>query len=490
MLWRQNIFQKSSSISTKVTVKIICASLLQELMSYSSPLFFATSGIRGKANTIISPELGLRVGRAVATWLKSQNFEKILVYVGFDTRRNSKTIARTITAGLSSSGIDCKAFIKPVPTPLVVHATERSEAQAGIMITGSHLPRDENGIILFDGAGNYYKGILPDSLVDPVKWDELGKIETTEIEIDDYITFLSQIVKAEKLKKIGWNILVDPVHGPMKDYLELTLVQFVDNLIKFNWSDDDTFSGRLSEPTPKNLEKTSKAVIVSDCDLGIATDMDGDRVIYITSSGQVISGDYVGAILAKWAWEQYPDSPVIVPINTSAIINYMAEEMNGKLIYCKVGPPSIIDAIRTHEAKFGFEETGKYFFSDYAIWPDAVVSTIMLLSYLQDKDQRLSDIVEKMPKLYSLKSKIPSLRETGETTILKIKEKLTNEFDNITEINDMDGLRINFSDKSWLLIRQSGTEDYMRIFSEHSDEQKNEQLNQRAQEIVNHIIED
>lgn len=459
-------------------------------MGYSDTLYFATSGIRGKANTVISPELGLRVGRAVAAWLRNMNYSDMSVYVGYDSRRNSQIIASTVVAGLSSSGVDARLFVKPVPTPLVIHATTKSEARAGIMITGSHLPKDENGIILFDTDGNYFKGILPDSTEDPVDWHDLGRIHNVEEELQEYEHFLNRLAREQGIRKVDWDVLVDPVHGPMKKYLEMVVKPYVHNLIQFNWEEDDTFSGRLSEPTPKNLVQTSKAVTISKCQFGVATDMDGDRVIYLTKSGRVITGDYVGAILARKFFTEYPDLPVVVPINTSAIIDYVAEETGGTVHYCKVGPPSIIQAIRETRAKFGFEETGKYFFSDYAIWPDAAISTIMMMGYLQSTKMDLEEILNTLPKLYILKTKVPSKRENGKTVEELVRNRIFDYFENVNNINDMDGLRINFDDKSWLLIRQSGTEDYMRVFSEHSNEQKNEELNMKGQEIVQNVIEE
>ncbi|MHA2503207.1 MAG: hypothetical protein ACXAE3_10075 [Candidatus Kariarchaeaceae archaeon] len=456
-------------------------------MGVPRPLQFATSGIRGKANTDISPELGLRVGRAVSAWLKKHHDGDILVYVGFDNRRNSHTIANTLIAGLSSSGIHAKMFDTPVPTPLVIYTTAQTDALAGVMVTGSHLPRDENGIILFKGDGSYFKGILDDSVEIPVEWNKLGKIESAKLEIEEYKRYLEGIKSSLKLTNFSWDVIVDPVHGPMKGYLEQLLKPLLRSMIKLNWEDDDTFSGRLSEPTPQNLEKALKAVEVSNSDLGIATDMDGDRVIFITSKPQVISGDYIGALLAKKFMTEYPELPVIVPINTSAIINYIAEEVGGKFVYCNVGPPSIIEAMQQYKAKYGFEETGKYFFTDHTIWPDASVSTLILLSFLQERGSTLEEEIDKMPVLYSLKTKVPSKRENGKSIMNTIRTKLDQYFDEYT-LNDMDGFRIDFPDKSWLLIRPSGTEDYVRVFSEHNEKDKNDTLNEIGSKIVKDVL--
>ena len=116
-------------------------------------LYFATSGIRGKSNLEISPELALRVGRAVANWLIDDKNSSHNVYVGFDNRRNSISIANVIIAALTSSGINVTTFSDPIPTPLLIFSILNSKSDAGIMVTGSHLPKDDNGIILFELYG-------------------------------------------------------------------------------------------------------------------------------------------------------------------------------------------------------------------------------------------------------------------------------------------------------------------------------------------------
>jgi phosphoglucosamine mutase len=447
-------------------------------------LYFATSGIRGKANTFINPELALRVGRAVCAWVNREypTDELKEIYVGYDNRRNSQSIAYCLAATICSSGIDVKLFNQSVPTPLVIHATTKNEAHAGIIVTGSHLPADDNGLILFDRLGNYYKGYLPDSQVKPVEWEKLGKIKEIHSEIDDYKQFLINIKEKLAIQKMKIRVLIDPVHGPMRDYISSIVALLVDEIIQVNWEDDDRYPGRISEPTPENIEKTRQKVVENKCDLGIATDMDGDRVIFITKSGKVISGDFLGAMLAELIWERHPDTTIVVPINTSSIIDFAAK--GRKFSYCKVGPPNIIEAIRENNSKYGFEETGKYIFSEVAIWPDAIITTLMLFSLLQEKQTTLDEIYMNMPRLTGVKTKIPLSRDKSESVMLKVIEIADSYVKDVKSIQNIDGLRINFNDLSWLLLRPSGTEDYFRIFAEHKDPIKATALNTLGEKLI------
>ena len=139
-----------------------------------------------KSNLEISPELALRVGRAVANWLIDDKNSSHNVYVGFDNRRNSISIANVIIAALTSSGINVTTFSDPIPTPLLIFSILNSKSDAGIMVTGSHLPKDDNGIILFDETGNYFKGILEEPPSSIVPWSELGVVNYNQEMIKNY----------------------------------------------------------------------------------------------------------------------------------------------------------------------------------------------------------------------------------------------------------------------------------------------------------------
>ncbi|MDH5403531.1 MAG: hypothetical protein OEZ01_18275 [Candidatus Heimdallarchaeota archaeon] len=453
-----------------------------------TPLLFATSGIRGKSNHVITPELGIRVGRAVANHVNTNLKTNAAVIIGFDNRRNSHSIANTIAAGLSSSGRDVLIFNAPIPTPKLIFSTIKNEAAAGIMITGSHLPADENGILLFETDGRYYKGILNEDNIQLVNWDLLGRITNIENIEDNYETFLRKIAQ-NNLVDNKMNILVDPAHGPIKDYLQLAIKPYCNNILKINWEDDDRLPGRPSEPTSSNLTKTRLALTSSKSDLAISTDMDGDRVIFTSHSGATISGDYIGALFAREYWKNNPNKPIVVPINTSAIIKFTAEKYNGKIIYCKVGPPSIINSILENNVDFAFEETGKYIFTEYAIWPDSVISTIKLLKLMNESGQNLDELLHEFPTFYQVKEKVPCVRNKADEVMKILITEIDKLFTENKIVNTLDGIRVDFSNNSWFIIRPSGTEDYIRIFTEHNTLESSKELNNTCQKMIFDILE-
>lgn len=458
-------------------------------MDISKPLYFATSGIRGKANTEISPELAFRVGKNIVGWISRKNpkIEEFKVCIGYDNRRNSKFLAYCAGAAITSLGVDVIISSFPIPTPFLIFSTMHNNAQAGLMITGSHLPETDNGMILFDGIGNYFKGDLNEEIKENVSWDNLGKLHYFDDEERSYLALISYYTSKVMVRPSNLKILVDPAHGVMRKYLHVSLSPLVKEIVRFNWEEDDTFPGRISEPSPANLVKTREEVLLQKCDLGIATDMDGDRVIFISKSGKIISGDYIGALFASYVWKKDPKSIVIAPINTSGIISHVAELYDGNLKYCKVGPPSIIEAIRKWDAKFAFEESGKYIFVETAIWPDSSFSVLKLLSIMQQSEKSLDELIAEFPEFHSVKTKLPYSRLNRPTFDAKMRDLVEKHVPENYKINDLDGFRISFDDNSWLLLRLSGTEDFVRIFSEHSNHAEAVILNDLGKKIINEL---
>ena len=180
-------------------------------MDISKSLYFATSGIRGKANTEISPELAFKVGKNIVGWISRNNpdVERHLVCLGYDNRRNSKLLAYCAGAAITSLGIDVKICSSPIPTPFLIFSTIHNKAQAGLMITGSHLPETDNGMILFDGLGNYFKGNLDEEIKENVSWDNLGKLKYFDDEERNYLALISYYTSKVMVKQSDLKILVD-----------------------------------------------------------------------------------------------------------------------------------------------------------------------------------------------------------------------------------------------------------------------------------------
>ncbi|OYT60437.1 hypothetical protein B6U71_00790 [Euryarchaeota archaeon ex4484_178] len=240
---------------------------------------------------------------------------------------------------------------------------------------------------------------------------------------------------------------------------------------------------RPSEPRRESLQKLKK--LSQNFDLGIGTDVDADRVLF-ASNGRIYSEDVIGAIFAR----EYTKDKMVTPINSSSLIERVAKEYGFEVIYCPVGPPEIAEHIIKHRATYGYEETGKYIFPPDTLWGDSILSTINLLKIMNSSGKTLNELAGEFPEYYQIKRKIPVKREIKREVAEKIGEYLEkNKPDGAIKIIRVDGVKIIY-DNSWLLIRSSGTEDVIRVFSDAQSEKRAMKLVELGMNLVKRFLSD
>ncbi len=454
---------------------------------------FSTTGIRGKVERDFTPEFTFSAGRAIAQWMK-HNGSKTMV-VGRDSRKTSDFLITSLISGLLYEGLDITLIVDRIPTPALIRYMISQGYNGGIIVTGSHLPPSDNGIIWLLGNGDYYRGKIKLDRHQVQNWERMGNLSFVSGYLEEYLSHLDSMIETLQLKKQHFKILVDTISGPMGEPMNKILTNLVDKVVHLNFEMDPMIKARPSEPKPETLNTTMDAFREGSFDFGITTDYDGDRVIYITGKGRILSGDYIGAIFAKYFWEANPKETVVIPINTSAIISDLAAKLGVEFEYCQVGAPRIIQKMRETNAVFGFEETGKYFFRDFNLYPDSLATTIFLLHIMDSTGKTLDELAEEFPRYYQLKRKTPSSRAVSSELMGEIEKHLNDfvsdlgdEFQ-IRKIHTMDGIRIDFSNGSWILLRQSGTEDNMRVFTESQNEKVCNYLNEKGISFVRKIQE-
>lgn len=297
-------------------------------------------------------------------------------------------------------------------------------------------------------------------------------------------------VDANLIKAKKYRVLLDPVNGPatlvfpglLKDLgCEVFLVN--DNLSpKFN---------RPSEPRAGNLAETAAKVREHQCDFGIATDVDADRVLFIDADGRALSEDLVGAIFASEVISG--DKVCVTPVNSSGLIEEVVAGARGKLEYCRIGQPETIKAIKQSGACFSYEESGKYYFSGLAFWPDALLASLKLMEILARRGVRLSELAAEFKPFYQVKRLLrhdelfgPAVKGAGgDKFFRKIRELWDSELKE-QAVKDVviDGLKRIYHDQSWLLIRQSGTEPLVRVYADAPSRERAEELASQGAALV------
>ena len=439
---------------------------------------FGTSGIRGKIGSEVTCELALNVGKSLATYLGNAG----KVVIGFDTRTTNEMLDQAICAGLLESGVDV-VKIGMVPTPLVGYATEKLDADAGIMLTASHNPSQYNGIKLWNKNGMAYKSsqeaeienIYNNKLYESVTWDKIGSISFNEEIKNQYIDDLIDMVEIKQ----GLKVVIDCASGAGSEISPLVFRKAGCQVTTLNSQPDGFFPGRNPEPNAENLQNLMKTVVAVGADLGIAHDGDADRMITVDENGNISPFDSLLALISKEF-----EGDIVTTVDAGLC---MDESVKGEVIRTPVGDVNIAEVIIEKNASFGGEPSGTWLHPDFCMCPDGILSGLRMAELISKKG-KLSDLLSEIPSYPNIREKITCSKEAKIEVMKNIEYLLKEAFDDIKDINSLDGIRLTFSDDSWVLIRPSGTEDYVRITLESRDVKRAEEINETCKKIINDNI--
>ena len=439
---------------------------------------FGTSGIRGKINSEITCELALNVAKSLAKYLGNVGS----VVVGYDARTTNIMLDQTICAGLLESGINV-IKIGMVPTPLVGYATEKLGADAGIMLTASHNPSQYNGIKLWNKNGMAYTSrqeseieeIYENKSYKSVAWDKIGKLSYNEEIKGQYIDDLVDLVNI----KPGLKVVIDCASGAGSEISPLVFRKAGCIVTTLNSQVDGFFPGRNPEPNEENLQTLMKTVVAIGADLGIAHDGDADRMITVDEKGVVSPFDSLLALISKEF-----DGDIVTTVDAGLC---MDESVKGKVLRTKVGDVNVAEAILEKNASFGGEPSGTWLHPDFCMCPDGILSGLRMAEIVS-RDGKLSKLLESIPSYPNIREKINCSKDAKVKIMENMEELLVNAFDDIVDINSIDGVRLTFKDDSWVLVRPSGTEDYVRITLESKDAKRADEIKEICVKIINENI--
>ncbi len=416
---------------------------------------FGTSGIRGKIGHAITSELALKMGRALSTLLGPG----CKVVVGYDSRTSNHMLERALSAGILEGGCDV-LLLGLAPTPLVGYATKKLGADAGVMITASHNPPQDNGLKVWNSDGMAYRPHQEEALEEIVfngkfslaPWDSIGKVEDIRHISKEYVNDLLNFVKIEP----GLKVVVDCANGAASYLSPFLLRKAGCDVITLNSQPDGFFPGRMPEPSAANLQDLMRMVKATNADMGIAHDGDADRMVAVDENGEFADFDKLLSLIASEI-----GGCVVTTVDASSSID-MALEGKGKVIRTKVGDVHVADAIEKYNASFGGEPSGTWIHPDFCMCPDGILSALKLIALVKNKGP-LSKLLEDIPSFPTMREVI-NCQESQKTDIMeKTKEDFPHLFSDVSESNLKDGVRLSLENGGWVLIRPSGTESYIRI---------------------------
>jgi len=450
---------------------------------------FGTSGIRGKLDGEVNTNLALNVGKALATYLNGEGD----VVLGYDTRTTNKMLENAITAGLLESG--CNVLkIGMVPTPLVGYGVEKLDATAGIMLTASHNPSEYNGIKIWNKNGMAYTPSQEEEIekiyysknFKEAGWENVGNISYVEEIKQNYIDDLLSIIDI----KPGLKVVIDPASGAGSEISPLVFRMAGCEVITLNSQADGFFPGRNPEPNENNLQDLMRVVVATNADIGIAHDGDADRIMTIDENGRISEFDKLLAIISKYMAEKSDNSDIkiVTTVDAGLCMDESIEALGGKIIRTKVGDVSVAESIIEENAIFGGEPSGTWLHSDFCMCPDGILSGLRMAEIVSKKG-RLSKLLDEIPSYSNIREKITCSKEDKIRVMENMEDLLMDAFNNIdnmdvSDINNIDGIRLTFDDGSWVLVRPSGTEDYIRITLEAKTDDKAEIIRDISSKII------
>jgi phosphoglucosamine mutase len=422
----------------------------------------SSSGFRGIALKEITPSFCLAMGEAISSLHPGVHA------VGHDVRFSSPLLAHSLALGLNSGGSDVK-YIGLAPTPATAFYSRGSAG--GAMVTASHNPPEYNGVKLFDPRGasitlSEYKRIE----VSLQERGSRGKGIPGGIRQGEGLIDYAEAVAAASGSGKGRKVGLDPGNGSTTLTADLIFRLIGIKAQSINIAPDGSFPGRGPEPNEGSLGGLSDLVRSKGLDVGFAFDGDGDRVAIVDEMGRSIEQDTALAFVMARSLKGRKGS-VVVNVDTSAIVDFAVEAAGGRVIRSKVGDPYVLEAMLKHRAVAGGETCGAWIFPSMSLCPDGVLSSIVFLNLLDEGGMRASEVRAGLPGLTLRRKKIPCTNNEKLPLMGKLEAEVRNvycEEDIITE----DGVRVGFSDKSWVLVRPSGTEPALRVTAESPSENK------------------
>lgn len=449
---------------------------------------FGTAGIRGVTNADITPELALRLGRATGHWLRERLKRAPKVAVGHDTRYGASMLARAAACGFAAAGGHVQSY-GTVPTGAFCLNVAKTEQDGGLLVTGSHMPPDRIGLILVDGEGAARPFRQTDEIelllnadLPPVPPNEIGRLEEAFHPYELYVSECMKAVDAPRCRARKFKVVADPANGAAceiaKEFFEWLGCQV--EMLHF---DPNPIPDRPSEPRASSVGAAIELVRREKADLGACFDVDADRLLLIDAAGAPVSEDSVGALLASRLLK--PGQACVVPVNSSGLIELVCGRLDVRLEYCEVGQPAQIDAIRTHKAAFGYEESGKYYFPAHGPWADGLYSAAKVLEIMAREEKALADLVAELPRFHQVKRNIDVPNDAKTKAMLSVARRLQTELlEGKARDVVVDGFKRVYRDHAWLLFRKSGTEPLIRVYSDAPSAERAAELADAGEKLL------
>ncbi len=440
---------------------------------------FGTDGVRGVANVHpMTTEIAMQLGRAMA-YLSRDGDRRHRIIIGKDTRLSCYMLENALVAGICSMGVDVY-LVGPMPTPAIAFLTSSMRADAGVMISASHNPYQDNGIKFFSNDG--FK--LPDATeleieelvssnsIDSLRpvADAVGKAYRLDDASGRYIVFLKHSFPRD-LDLNGLRIVLDCANGAAYKVAPTVLEELGATVITIGVSPNGTNIN--ANCGSMYLEPLAQAVKEHKADLGMALDGDADRIMFVDENGATVDGDQIMAICATEMLKRdlLSKQTLVATVMSNMGLDIAIKQAGGKIIKTDVGDRYVVESMRRGGYNLGGEQSGHMIFLDHNTTGDGMISALQVLAIVQRTGKRLSELAQVMRVLPQV--------------LLNVRVAEKRPLESIPEImQSIIAVESELQNRGRVLIRYSGTEPLLRVMLEGEDP---ERIRELAQDIVDAV---
>ena len=461
---------------------------------------FGTDGWRGIIADDFTFDNVRRVGNAMATYVhQNEDVSKGLV-VGYDTRFVSKQAAEIISEVLAGAGIQVRLSDDYTPTPALSYAVKNLGAAGGVMITSSHNPFNWNGVKYkanYGGSGTpAIMRAIENELNSPRIERNGGGVTITDFKTP-YIAAITAFVDLNAIKKAGFKFAIDVMYGAGRGVLKGIFSEHGIDHVEIRGELNPLFPGINPEPIMPHISLLQQTVVAQECQAGLATDGDADRLGAVAEDGSFVDSHKCYSVILEWILKrkQWPGE-IVRAFNTTRMLDRIAAKYDRKLHECGIGFKYICDLMLERDILIGGEESGGIGIRRHLPERDGILNSLLLANIMAEEGKPLGDLVRDLQREYGEHHygrldlhldndvKEDAMRRAGE------KPEQIGSF-KVKQVGTLDGVKF-FLDaptngngaEAWVLVRASGTEPLLRIYSEASSPELVAQILRETEEFV------
>ena len=439
---------------------------------------FGTDGVRGRANSDLTPELALSVARAAAGVLADRDgTERPVAVVGRDPRASGEMLEAAVVAGLTSAGAEVlRAGV--LPTPALAHLTAATGADLGVMISASHNPMPDNGIKLFSRGGHKLPDALEAAIERTVERGDsaehrptgagIGRVRDLPSATEDYVAHLLSTLERPLT---GLTVVVDGAHGAASAsapevYRRAGAAVHAIGCAPDGWNINDGIGST-------HLGPLIEAVRAQGADLGLAHDGDADRCLAVTADGEVIDGDAILAICALALHERgaLKDDTVVATVMSNLGFHHTMRDAGIAVHTTAVGDRYVLEALRARGLSLGGEQSGHLVFLEHATTGDGLLTGLALMSRMAGTGSTLAELASVVRRLPQILINVP----VRDRIAVSESEEVADAVNAVEE---------ELGDTGRVLLRPSGTEQLVRVMVEAPTQEIADTVAHRLAEVV------